>query len=583
MSDIIVKKLKKYVLYISTVFFVCTAIHLVYSYLYDGAESQAIEWGTISEAIIGNFPHFNPLIPSNDYNAYINGLLYRSMLQYSTETESFESDLVSCNLDNLLYIECTLENNLVWSDGSSITPEDIKATLNIISQTKVNPIIASLLKETTIETTKDSISFSNTSKDINFLHIFLQPILPTSIVEKLDTDNIDGKFSEINGIYSGRFVLSSISQDETVGITKITLGKNNNYFGNDMYIQFLILNLFRDEAHFLKNKNSFNIFNDPDFIIGSSIPRLNIFEYTLSQFVGSFFNSETLDDDLRSYISHILEREAIIESVGSERVHASYNPFLSEIRIDDESKNDFDLGEYLEEKWYYSKKELLKSTLAQEIEEKENTLISNEVVIPQEPKKPVQEELSYITSPTSQKYNFTSEDNILIQWKVDEGVSAVFINDYKLSWYTAGDDVFYYRLLESYDSITQWENNYKVYFEKQRELELVEEFHYIYETDTEKLEKIESTFFEWSNEEVGDEEEETSESEEAETATGETIEETEAPALSSDIETSLSTTEIQSLDAQYYYNEDGERYTINLIYSQSDSNMEKLFSRFKNF
>lgn len=189
------------------------------------------------------------------------------MLQYSTESGTFESDLVSCNLDNLLYIECVLENNLTWSDGTNITPSDIKSTLNIIKQTKVNPIMASLLEETVIETSDDSISFKNQSKDINFLHIFMQPILPESVVQTLDTENIDGKFSQVSGVYSGRFVLTNISQDETVGITKITLGKNKNYFGNDMYINFLILNLFRDEAHFLKNKNSFNIFNDKNSII----------------------------------------------------------------------------------------------------------------------------------------------------------------------------------------------------------------------------------------------------------------------------------------------------------------------------
>jgi ABC-type transport system substrate-binding protein len=119
-------------------------------------------------------------------------------MEYSTVSESLETDLVSCNTENLLYIQCTLENNLVWSDGTEITTDDIKATLNVISETKVNPIIASLLDGTTIETTKDSISFSNTSKDINFLQIFLQPILPASVVERLDTDNIEGKFSEIN-------------------------------------------------------------------------------------------------------------------------------------------------------------------------------------------------------------------------------------------------------------------------------------------------------------------------------------------------------------------------------------------------
>jgi ABC-type transport system substrate-binding protein len=112
-------------------------------------------------------------------------------MEYSTISGALETDLVSCNTENLLYIQCTLENNITWSDGSDVTTDDIKATLGVISETKVNPIIASLLEGTTIETNKDTISFSNISKDINFLQIFLQPILPASVIERLDTNNIE--------------------------------------------------------------------------------------------------------------------------------------------------------------------------------------------------------------------------------------------------------------------------------------------------------------------------------------------------------------------------------------------------------
>jgi hypothetical protein len=43
MNESIRAKLKKYVLYISAIFFVTIGAHLVYSYSYDGAESEAIE------------------------------------------------------------------------------------------------------------------------------------------------------------------------------------------------------------------------------------------------------------------------------------------------------------------------------------------------------------------------------------------------------------------------------------------------------------------------------------------------------------------------------------------------------------
>lgn len=563
MSDSVIKKLKKYVLYISAIFFVILGSHLLYYYIYDGASSEAIEWGTVSEAIIWSFPHFNPLVLSNDHNSYINGLLYRSMMEYSTVSESFRPDLVSCNTDNLLYIQCTLENNILWSDGNDITTEDIKATLSLIKETKVNPIISSLLENTTIETTKDTISFSNESKDINFLQIFLQPILSKWVVERLDTNNINGKFSEINGVYSGRFLLSSISQDETVGVTKITLWKNENYFWNDMYINFLILNLFRDESHFLRNKNSFNLFNDKSGIIGTSIPRLSVQEYTLAQFVGSFFNSEKIPLDFRTFISTTLDRENIIESVGSANVVPAYNPFLSDIQIDPKPNN-FNLKEYIESKWYYRKQELLESALTLEEEKKkQQELISQEAVIQKQQEEIIQQEtLKYVTSPYSDKYNFISKDNVLIQWNVDSGVDAVYINDYRLEGFDPGDNVFFYRLLESFDSISPWENRYKVYFEINGKREFKEEFVYIYNTDAQELSETINTFF-TDKKEILSLPKEISQSD-------------------ATIDTNLSSGELSNLDNSYYYNADGEAFTLKFVYARSDENMEKTVAAIQN-
>lgn len=572
MNDIIVKKLKKYVLYISTIFFVVLGVHLLYSYLYDGAESEAIEGGTISEAIIWGFPLFNPLVPSSDHNGYINGLLYRSMMEYSTVSGKFETDLVNCNTDNLLYITCTLENNLTWSDGSEITTDDIKATLNIISETKVNPIIAALIEETTIETTKDSISFSNVSKDINFLQVFLQPILPAWVIERLDTSNIEGKFSEINGVYSGRFILTSISQDETVWITKITLWKNEHYFGNDIYINFLILNLFRDEAHFLKNKNSFNTYNDKDSIIGTSIPRLSSHEYTLSQFVASFLNTQTLSWDMRNYILQLIDRDVIIESLWESKVSPAYNPFLSETTIDIWS-SDFDFEWYLKEEWYYSKKELLKnSILIQETLDQQDALISREAIPKQQEqiKEEVtitQETLRYITAPYTDKYNFVSQDNILIEWKVDIWVDAVYINDYQLSGYTVGDEVFFYRLSEFYETLSLGENIYKIYFETGGTKKFIEEFTYVYNTDSDALRLIEKEYFKGTTplpKEIS----------ETETPSQEENKE-ESSASNNTFETSITTTQIQELDDTFYYNVDGDKFSLKLVYVQTDVLMWK--------
>jgi len=169
----------------------------VYLYLYEGASESPVEGGTISEAIIGSFPHFNPLLASNDHNKYINRLLYRSLLDYDINEKTFVSDLASCDTTNLLYIECFLENNLKWSNGENITADDVIATLNLIKKTEVNPSIASLLAETTIEKGEGKIIFTNVKKDINFLAVFSQPILPKTIIDSLNTDMLQGNFSPV--------------------------------------------------------------------------------------------------------------------------------------------------------------------------------------------------------------------------------------------------------------------------------------------------------------------------------------------------------------------------------------------------
>jgi len=551
----VMNKVKKYVLYISTVFFMILGSHLIYLYLYDGATSSAEKWGTISEAIIGWFPHLNPLIASTDHNSYINSLLYRSLLEYSTTSESFESDIVSCDLTDLLYIECTLENNLFWSDGRPITTGDIKSTFDIISKTWVNPIISSLLEDTTIEINESSISFSNTNKDINFLHIFLQPILPSSIVEWLNSENVDQKFSEINGIYSGRFILSNINQDETVGITKITLGKNEQYFANPLFVNFLILNLFRDESHFLKNKNSFNIFNDKENIIGESIPRLEAKKYNISQFVWVFFNSEVLSSEERKYISSGISREKVIESIGENKVLPVYNPFLSERNID-WGNSDYDIASAMDLEWYFTHQTLLEDSRipTSEVESTpEEALISNEVRLIEQN---VQESLTYINSPTREKYNFVSEDNVLIQGDVDTWVEAVYINDYKLTGFSLGDDVFFYRLLESFDSIAEGENTYTVYFESDWVKNAVEDFYYYYNPDSEELESFKSDFFT----------ETVSVSSQAPAANNQNLPENRISTLSEAF--------VLNLNPKLYYNIEGKPRTLKVLYSESDSHIE---------
>ncbi len=507
--------------------------------MYEGAEETPVVGGTISEAIIGSFPHLNPLLPSTGYNSYINSILYRSLLRYDTEEQKIQSDLASCDISNLSLIECYLENNIKWSDGRAITEDDIIATLNLIEKSNINPGISSLLENTTIEKGNGKITFNNTKKDINFLNVLFQPIISQTLVNSLWQDEIEGKFSPVWGLYSGAYTLSSVNQDDTVGITVMTLTKNPEYFQNDAFVDTILLKLFRDNAHFLKHKNSINIFNDKDNILGDTVPRLKSYSYTLPQFVWLFLNQESLSsDNLRKFILSSVNRQQVIDTLWNNAVEASYNPFLTDTEIDTDYNDE--IQKLIEQDGYLSKAELI------EIQSKEQSLqasktISAEASIP----KLQQESLSYIVSPSNEKYNFISEDNVLIKGNVPTGVDAVYVNEYKLQWFTQGDDVFYYRLLESYDSIIEWENTYKVFFERNGTQELVDEFVYTYFTDNDKLTRVRSEFDSDSS--------------------------TTNPEVPSEL--NIDNSSLLNLDDRFYYTSDAEVFKIRILYVESDENI----------
>ena len=512
--------------------------------MYEGAEETPVVGGTISEAIIGNFPHLNPLLPSTGYNAYINSILYRSLLRYDTKEQKIQSDLASCDISNLSLIECYLENNIKWSDGRAITEDDIIATLNLIEKSNINPGISSLLENTTIEKWNGKITFNNTKKDINFLNVLFQPIIPQTLVNSLWEDEIEGKFSPIGGIYSGAYTLSSVNQDDTVGITVMTLTKNSEYFQNDAFVDTILLKLFRDNAHFLKHKNSINIFNDKENILGDTVPRLKSYAYTLPQFVWLFLNQESLSsENLRKFVLSNINREEVVKSLWSNNVETSYNPFLTDTQID--VGYDAQIQDLIAKEGYLSKTQLLEiqSRERQQAIQSQQT-ISAEASIP----KIVQANLSYVVSPSNQKYNFISEDNVLITGNVPSGVDAVYVNEYKLQWFSEGDDVFYYRLLESYDSITEWENTYKVFFERSGTKELVDEFVYTYFTDSEKLSRVRSEFDNQGNTIV-------------------------APNPTSITSQSTDESALLNLDDRFYYTSDTEVFKIRILYVESDKNI----------
>lgn len=561
-------KLKKYLFLISILFFLITGSHLWYKYLYSDAKMYPLEGGTISEWLIGKFPSLNPLQPLSGNNGYFMELLYRSMHSYDNNNHKITSDIASCDTSNLKKIECFLQESIYWSNGEEITVDDVYATYSLLKESDINPIISNLLSGTTITKKESSIVFENENEDINFLNVFFQPIVPKSTLDSIGKENLSGNFSTIGQNYSGKFKITNVQQDNSLGITKFILEKNEHYKDNPIAIDQLEIKLFPDTNTFNKNKETIHVFQDDNNLLGTSVPRFEILEYTLPQNVSLYLNKQTLpDNDFRSFILHSINRDNLLTHLWEATVKPIINPYFTDVEIQKELENK-NYENILARYWYYKKSKLIADIIP---DEADDSLYSGEVTVDELPEEKTfddfQKDSEIITSPTYvEKYNFITKDDILLTWKTTQGVEAVFINDYKLQGFSSWDTKFYYRLRESFDSIKPGRNDYIIYFQKDGVKEAIEEITFLYNTSASELEKEKNILLDsLYKEKIQKEKEEKREE----------IENT--PDL-----TKKRLEQIWALDDNFYYNNNLEKLTLDLYYVATDKNLEKTSLFIKN-
>ncbi len=497
------EKLKKYLFFISLFFLVLTFLHILYNYIYFDSKNVAVKWWTISEWIVWDVSHFNPLIPSSDYNKYIIWILYRSLVKYDVDEKKIVWDLANCDISNLSNIECFLESNIYWSNWEPINIQDIIATYNILKTTDTNPVIKSLISETTFEEKKNSIVFKSSKKDINILNIFFQPILPKQVIDNLWIADLTKPFyPSLESIYSWKYKVASVKEDKNLWIMEVIMDKNDKYNNNDILVDKIIFKFFKNSTYLIRNKDLINIFNDEQNLIWKSVPRLASHYYTLPKYTSIFINEwNVTSKSLRNFILNKIDKDKLINVLWLEKYKPVTNPYLTDFIIDKDIENK-NIESIMESNWYYKKPVLAKLILWEQEESLISTWSIDDKVSQKEPtideiELKENSKLNYIISWLDKKYSFISSDDILLKWDPNwENPDAVYINDYKLKWFSKWDDYFYYRLKEeTYETIKEWKNEYNIYFEKKWKKTLKDSLLVYYYNDKTKLDSVKEEFY----------------------------------------------------------------------------------------
>lgn len=540
-----INRLKKYLFLISIFFSFLIWSHIIYIYLYDDAKEIPIEWWSVSEWIVGEFPHLNPLISSNDYNKNIIFMLYRSLLKYDFKNKKIIWDLANCDIKNLNKIECYLNKDIKWSNWKNITTDDVISTYNIIKNSDINPVMQSLIKDTKIESKNWIIVFTNKINDVNFLQVFFQPIVSKEILDNIWNKELFWKFNPMDWVYSWPYKVDVVSYDDSLWVQKLILTRNENYKDKNILISKYIYRIFRDNEHILKHKDLINIFFDKENIIWDSVVRLNNIPYSLNKYVSLFLNEDKIKNyNLRSFLLSKIDNKNILRTLWSNYKEAK-NPYLLdwiESKFDSQNVN---LENTIRENGFY-KKDYLLLNLIQQAKDFNKTLTESKE----------NKVLDYLTWNIINKYNFVSNWDLEIKGLVKtDNVEAIYINDYKLSSYKSWSKDFIYKLNEKFKNLKIWENNYKIYFQISWKKVLKEDFYIIYSQDIEKLNKIKETYFKTK------------------------------PENTTDFEKNIDIVrknKIEKLDNRYYYDYNLNKFSLKLYYINNNEDLYTVSNIIKN-
>lgn len=128
------------------------------------------------------------------------------MARYSIREKKIVSDLASCGLDTFPTIRCTLTQDALWSDGSSVTVDDILSSYAFFRENARNENTKSRLSFVDAQEDRGDVVFRFRSNDATLIDTLFLPILNKKDIAQFDNTDISKKLS------TGPYIFNSFDE-----------------------------------------------------------------------------------------------------------------------------------------------------------------------------------------------------------------------------------------------------------------------------------------------------------------------------------------------------------------------------------
>ncbi len=326
-------------------------LFLSINFYLNNTEVMPASGGTYREGLVGAPRFLNPVYAlAYDVDRDLSELIYSGLMKYNKNGE-IVLDLAEEYkiLEDGKVFEFYLKENLVWSDGTPLTAEDIVFTVKTIQNPAIkSPIRATWLGVETEKISDSAVRFSLRSPSAVFLENCTLKIMPKHIWEQVAEQNFPFSPYNLSPIGSGPYLVETMERDKGENIISLELKENPNYHGKPPYLSSIVFFFFNNESELLSAFDSRRIdgfaSGSPKIYQGVKTGGAASYHLSIPRYFAVFFNPQKAKDlketEIRQALNYGTDKQAIVNQVLLGQGKAIDFPVLPEIYgLEKPSKN----------------------------------------------------------------------------------------------------------------------------------------------------------------------------------------------------------------------------------------------------
>jgi len=260
-----------------------------------------VSGGTYAEATLGQINSMNPLYATTSSEKTLARLLFSGLLSVDVSGHLGNDLARSVTIDDSKKIwTVKLRDNLRWSDGASITADDVVYSFNLINNPAAKTSTSSGFANIKIEQIDDlTVQFTLPNTYVAFYSALVFPIVPAHILSEVEPALVFEHSFSTNPIGSGPFVLNAVQSSASGGKT-IYLNKNPTYYRGETMLNSFILRTFGSSGEIVDALNRLDVTASADIsnVSNPNITNSAIFTKKTATNNGAFAFLNTLSPTL---------------------------------------------------------------------------------------------------------------------------------------------------------------------------------------------------------------------------------------------------------------------------------------------